>query len=114
MDELLKRWREVYDSRQAATAAIRAQIDELTEVLADIESPFTTLLRELETDIIRGALEGGQCYAAGGVKVSYRKGYERANWDGKRLDGYAAAHPEILAFRSVSQVAPSVNVSRLA
>ncbi len=36
----------------------------------------------------------------------YSKG--RMSWDGKRLDGYATAHPEILAFRSEGQ--PSVSI----
>ncbi len=36
----------------------------------------------------------------------------RVSWDGKRLDGYAAGHPEILAFRN--EGSPSVTIRGIA
>ena len=110
MDELLKQWRELTLARLEATDPIQAEIDALAVRLQEASQPFDDRLAELEKLITATALELGRSHEAHGVKVGYRKGYERVNWDGKALDGYMAAHPEITPFRSVTMVKPSVSI----
>ena len=43
-----------------------------------------------------------------GVKVTFRKGGTSVRWDSKALVGYAAAHPEIEQFKSITERKPSV------
>lgn len=43
------------------------------------------------------------------VKISYPK-KPRVTWDGKALEGYAAAHPEILSFKTEKWAAPTVRI----
>ena len=56
---------------------------------------------ELKKQIQEYAKENGEADGYGyQVKLS-----ARASWDGKKLDGYAAAHPELYAFKSETVVA---------
>jgi len=49
----------------------------------------------------------------GRVSISYRKPSVRVSWDSKALEGYAAAHPEILPFRRESQVKSGATIKIL-
>ena len=88
MDELLREYRELY----LATADARAK-------LAKLESAIKSEVREL-----------GKGVEGDGVSVTYRPGNKRVSWDGKALDGFAAAHPEILVFRKESVTSPVVSI----
>lgn len=60
----------------------------------------------LESEIKAAVIALGETVKADGIMAVYNKG--RESWDGKALSGYAAAHPEILVFRSVGD--PSVSI----
>ena len=101
-DDQLREWRRLYDEREATVAPLKAQLEA-------IEERFTAAMAPLEAGIRAAAMASQASHKAGGVHVVYRSGYEKVNWDGKKLDGYAVAHPELLAFRAVTQVAPGVS-----
>ena len=110
IDDLLLQWKQATLNRLAVTDPIQAEIDRLTAQVQEKTKPFDNQLAALESEIRSVAMASASGHEAHGVKVSYRKGYERANWDGKALAGYAVAHPEILLFQSVTQVAPAVSI----
>jgi hypothetical protein len=66
------------------------------------QTGIDTLTAEVKAAVIAGAesIKGAHLHAV------YAAG--RVTWDGKRLDGYAAAHPEVMAFRKVGE--PSVSI----
>lgn len=72
--------------------------------------PALDTLSDLEKQIKAHVLATGETGDVPGVTVSIRNGYERVSWDGKALIGYAAAHPEIEQFKSVSVTGPSVAI----
>jgi hypothetical protein len=55
-------------------------------------------LRTLKNDVNDSVLTEEKTIKGEKYTVSYVKG--RSSWDGKKLDGYAAAHPEILQFKT--------------
>lgn len=110
MDELLKRLRNISEAQSAATADLLAKIEALQNELAEISAPFEQAKTELMAELKPMAVAYGKTYKSEIGMVKFRSGYIRYNWDSKALTGFAAAHPEILAFRSETQIAPSVNV----
>lgn len=108
--ELLLRWKLAVLDLQAATDPIQAEIDALTAKLREAAAPFQAQVDALEAEIKSAAVQEAASFKAHDVSVTYRKGYDRVTWDTKKLDGYAAAHPEVLPFRSVTVVAPSVSI----
>lgn len=76
---------------RAAIAAAEAEYDQAFETL---RAEADTLTAEVYAEVMK---EGATC--TGDVYMAvYNKGRE-GSWDGSALKGYAAAHPEILAFR---------------
>lgn len=73
-------------------------------------SPAIDAMKDLEKQIKDHILETGEMADVDGVTVSIRSGYTRTSWDGKKLEGYAAAHPEVLAFAKETAVGQSVAV----
>ena len=62
-------------------------------------------LAALEEDIKDAVLALGESVKSDRMQAVWNKA--RETWDSKKLDGYAAAHPEILAFKKVGE--PSVS-----
>jgi len=99
----------------------RALIDtiltpEIKEKLAEIDAEFDPKIEEisqekaaLEAEIKQEVLEAGRTVK--GTYHSFVWSKPRVSWDTKALDGYAAAHPEIQAFRA--EGAPSVSVRKV-
>ena len=73
--------------------------------------PSMDKLERLKETIKTLVLQEGSTVSHGATTATYRKGYARVSWDSKKLDGYAAAHPEMLPFRSETGVSPSVSIS---
>jgi len=96
--------------RAARRAAVQATIEnQLQAIDADYETDLEALGNRLDEDmkfVKTCVLFFGATVKGAGLMAVYAKG--RMSWDGKRLDGYATAHPEILAFRSEGQ--PSVSI----
>ena len=121
MDELLKEWRECYDSMAEDTAELSAQISSLGESLVEIATPYRERMAELEVQIKTEALILGKGHKAEGVAVSYRKGYERVSYDAKQTDVVLGFLRDVLpesaksleGARKSSFVSPSVNVKAI-
>jgi len=91
--------------------ALCEQMVPLEEALAPIKA-----MKELREAKIKDLIKKmGKGYAAPhlGVEASYRKGYTKVTWDGSALDGFAAAHPEILPFRSEKATQPSISIKKI-
>lgn len=73
---------------------------ELEDATAELERQCTELREQIKAMVIEGqtSVKGDSIFAI------YVK--PRVTWDSKRLEGYAAAHPEIEAFKKVGR--PSV------
>lgn len=93
----------------------RALIEPIAQGIADLEMEFAlpetevdaeieALTAEIKANVLaHGESVKGQ---ASGLMAVFSRG--RVSWDHKRLEGYAAAYPELLAFRTVGE--PSVSI----
>lgn len=96
---LLANYRVAYDIVMPDVERLQSVIDHLLEPLRAIE-------KELKNIVV----ESGESISGHGVTITYRSGYERASWNSMALDGYAAAHPEVLSFKSVTKVGPTAAI----
>lgn len=87
--------------------------DEIKAQLADIDSEFlgkheaiNDKANPLEAEIKQAIIEYGVSVKGTFLHAVFMKG--RVSWDGKSLEGYMAAHPEISAFRTEGE--PSVSL----
>lgn len=69
------------------------------------QAEIETLTAEIKQEVITG----GMTVKGSVIQAVYTKG--RVTWDTKSLDGYAAAHPEIVQFRKVGD--PSVAIRKV-
>ena len=92
--------------RSILTPEIQAQLDEIDAEYKTASETLQGGIAELENEIKADVLAIGVTVKGDGIMAVWNKG--RESWDGKSLSGYAAAHPEILAFRTVGQ--PSVSI----
>lgn len=75
-------------------------LDQLAELDAEERSTLElqeTALATLEAEIKAEVLTIGESVKSDHMTAVYNKG--RVTWDSKGLEGYAVAHPEIVAFR---------------
>ena len=86
---------ELKDKRAVAQSALDA-IDKEIEDSYPVLRKNISVLREA---ILTATGKLGHTFRGPIYTVKYRKGYTQASYDAKKLDGYAAAHPEILTFR---------------
>ena len=100
--------------KQALIAAILT--DEIKAQLAEIDDEFSEKTHaasaaagELEEQIKQAVTEFGQSVKGEFLHAVFSKG--RVSWDTKSLDGYAAAHPELMTFRKEGQ--PSVGIRKV-
>lgn len=87
--------RERLIARQSKIAALTAEISALTDAAGDLDAFIRSGVLAAEKTV-----KGGQLMAV------FNQG--RSTWDGKKLDGYAAAHPEILDFKKVGS--PTISI----
>ena len=99
IQDALARYRQYYDATMPDIEMLRAVIANMERPLKDLEGCLKTLVTE-EGESIEGY----------GVTVTYRRGYDREKWNGKALNGYAAAHPEVLTFKTVTKVEPTAAI----
>ena len=90
--------------------------EEIKAALDDIDAEQKTALDSLASGIdeLTAEVKADVLQAGGSVKglylhAIYAKG--RVSWDTKSLDGYAVAHPELLALRK--EGAPSVSLRKI-
>jgi predicted transcriptional regulator len=88
------------------TAEIKARMAEIEAEFAIKTEGITTNIAALESEIKRAVVEHGASVKGSVLHAVFAKG--RISWDTKSLDGYAAAHPELLSFRKEGE--PSVSI----
>ena len=88
--------------KQALIDTILTQ--EIKEKIAEIDAEFAGKVEDvkekadaLEAEIRQAVIECGATVKGTFLQALWVKG--RVSWDGKSLEGYMAAHPEIAAFR---------------
>ncbi|AKB77961.1 hypothetical protein MSHOH_1478 [Methanosarcina horonobensis HB-1 = JCM 15518] len=90
------------------------EIDHLITVLqkerAEKEAEYAPEIEEVEKKIMAEILKHGESFKCSYGSAAFRKAYERASWDDKKLQGFAILHPEILECRKVSVVEASVQI----
>jgi len=98
-------------NKQAAIDAVMT--DEIRAKLAEIDANYDPVDHEALEDIERLTRQVKETVIASGatckgtfLQAVYMKG--RTSWDGKALEGFSAAHPEILTFRTIGE--PSVSI----
>ncbi len=89
---------------------------EIKAKLADIDAEFAPKIAvvsesidPLTVEIKQAVLQSGASVKGAFLHAVWAKG--RVSWDNKALDGYAAAHPELNAFRKEGD--PSVSIRRV-
>ena len=100
-----------------AIASIQEQLTSLSSDLAKAQAPYRTKLDEIVDYITVQALEIATSFEHAGVKVSYRKGYERVTWVRKAMDDICLKNPALLSLlapaRKITPVEPSVSIAIL-
>lgn len=94
---------------QILTPEIKAQIAEVEVEFAGKSEALDANISELEAAVKDGIRAFGCSIKGERLHAVYMSA--RVSWDTRRLDGYAAAHPEIARFRSVGE--PSVSIRRV-
>jgi hypothetical protein len=107
IDALTAERQELYDS--LITPEIKAK-------MVEIDAKYSPRLEHLEykKKALEDDLKASALFHEATIKGVYHaftfvKG--RTTWDNKSLEGYAAAHPEILAFRKIGE--PSVSIKKV-
>ena len=93
---------------EVITQEQRQRIAEIALELAPAYEMVDAKIAELQEHIKAATLQQGETAKSERFLAVYNK--PRESWDGKALDGYAVAHPEIRAFRTIG--APSVTLRR--
>lgn len=88
------------------TPEIKALVKAVEAEFADRTRVMNVDIAVLEDQIKRAVITHGATVKGAALSAVYAKG--RVSWDNKALEGYAVAHPELLAFRS--EGAPSVSI----
>lgn len=100
-DMALKSW-----PMQAKLDALLAEAEALSRQRSEYLEPYREVMSAIEARVKDLVLELGETVKGDQLMAVWTK--PRVSWDVKSLDGYAAAHPEILPFRHTGQ--PSVSI----
>lgn len=85
---------------------IKARLDEIEAEFTPVFANINTRNQELIDMIKAEVVAAGETVSGEFHQAVYMKG--RTSWDSKSLEGYAAAHPEILQFKTIGS--PSVSI----
>lgn len=88
------------------TPAIKAQLTEIDAEFEQRETEIANAIASLEARVKADVAALGESVKSERLHAVYMKG--RVAWDAKALDGYAAAYPDLLRFRSEGE--PSVSI----
>lgn len=92
------------------TDEIRAKLAEIDAEFADKVQTVGAAIAALEAEVKQAVIQNGESVKATFLHAVWMKG--RTSWDTKSLDGFAAAHPEILAFRKEGEPTVSIRAVR--
>lgn len=101
-DEYIRRKAEIVKGVQEELDALDA------ELLPEIEAAGLAVTAK-ESELRKVVVATKESITKDKYRIVYSK--PRETWDGKLLDGYAAAHPEILAFKKIGEA--SARITRL-
>lgn len=90
------------------TAEQKQQLADIDAELATAIQPAHVMSAILEADIKTEVIKHGASVKGAHMQAVWLK--PRVSWDTKALDGYSAAHPELLAFRKEGE--PSVSIRK--
>lgn len=95
--------------------SLQERMDDLRKELTEAQEPYQAKLDETSEYIKIQALEIATSFEHMGVKVSYRKGYERITWVRKKMDDICLKNPALLDLlapaRKITPVDPSVSIA---
>ena len=94
--------------RREILAKVQDELTALDAEFAPMLEAANMRVAELEADIKARVLEFGSSVKSTILHAIFSKG--RVTWDAKALDGYAAGHPEIAAFRKEGEPSVSIRV----
>ena len=94
------------DKRRAILAAVQPELDALDVEYGPLFAIAEDRAAELTTAVKAAVLAHGLTVKGAALQAVYARG--RESWDGRALAGYAAAHPEVLAFQKIGE--PSVSI----
>mgnify|MGYP003421757813 CR=1 FL=1 len=118
----LDRLAEYQAQKDAAMLAKQELIDavytaEIKSRMAEIEAEFegktegvNANIATLEAEIKAAVVEHGASVKGAVYHAVFSKG--RVSWDTKSLDGYAAAHPELMTFRKEGDPSVSLRIAK--
>ena len=86
-------------------APVQEELDALDAEMSPVIEICKNLVTELEDGLKADVLKIGETVKGTYLQAVYTK--PRVTWDGKLLEGYAVAHPEILAAQKIGS--PSVS-----
>jgi len=99
-------------------------IEEKLEMLAGLKTAYAEakadfeentaeareMIQDLEAEITADVLEKGETVKTDHISAIWNKG--KVTWDGKLLEGYALAHPDINAARKIGSPTVSFRLAR--
>lgn len=83
------------------------------EARADFEKKnldSRNMIEDLEAEITAAVLEMGETVKTDHISAVWNKG--KTTWDGRLLEGYALAHPDILAAKKVGEPTVSFRLTK--
>lgn len=107
MDAIRLHYQELRDS--VMTEEQRQQLADIEAELATTIEPVQALATKYEAAAKAEVLKIGASVKGAHLQAVWSK--PRVSWDTKALDGYAAAHPELTAFRKEGD--PSVSIRNI-
>jgi hypothetical protein len=98
-----------YEAKRAEILrSVQAELDALDAEYTPLIETSNARIADLETGIRNAVLQRGASVKGARLHAVYYQG--RVSWDTKRLDSYAATHPEITAFRKKGEPSVSLRV----
>ena len=110
IDEKITRANELRLEVDYRTAENRDKIKQLEAENRSISHVLNMERIKLEEEICEEVLEFGKKYEHKLVTVTYRKGVKRTTYDSKKLDMYSLTHPEVTAFKKVTEGKPTTSM----
>ena len=96
-----------YEAKRAAImATVQAELDALAAEYAPTLATAAERDEALNAEVRAAVLHTGVSVKGAALHAVFVRG--RESWDGAALKGYAAAHPEVLAFQKIGE--PSVSI----
>ena len=89
---------------------LSTEIEILTQKRNEIAKPYIEEIKKHEDNIRESVLNQEKSFKCNFGNATFRKSYERASWDDKKLQGFSLVHPEILECRKVSFVDATVTI----